>query len=167
MTGVSATSENPIRAIKFIELLNTDKELYNLICYGVEGQHYRKTGENRIEPIIDSGYAVNIAWEFGDQFNSYLLPGYPDDVWEQTDGINDGAEYSPIVGFVFDPEPVRVEISNCEAVFTEFWYPLVSGVYQEKTDERLAAFLSRLKESGADKIIGEMQKQLDAWKAAQ
>lgn len=167
MTAVSATSENPVRAVKFIELLNTDPQLYNLICYGIEGRHYTKLDDTHIELIPDSGYSINAAWEFGDQFQSYLLPGYPEDVWEQTDRINQSAVFSPAVGFTFDPSPVRVEITNCQAVYTEFWYPLVSGVYGDQTYERLDVFISRLKESGSDKIIEEMQRQLDAWQASQ
>lgn len=163
MTAVSATSENPIRAIKFIELLNTNEELYNLIAYGIEGRHYNKIDDTHIELIPDSGYSINVAWEFGDQFQSYLLPGYSDDVWEETNEVNVTAENSKVLGFVFDPESVRVEISNCQAVYTEFWEPLVSGVYGDETYERLDAFNQRLKENGADKIIEEMQRQLDEW----
>ncbi len=163
ITAVSATSENPIRSIKFIELLNTDKELYNLLCFGMEGRHYEKLSENRIKLIPDSGYSINVSWEFGNQFNAYLTPGLSEDVWVQTAKVNAEAKYSPVVGFTFDPEPVRVEITNCQAVYTEFYYPLVSGVYGDKTQERLKAFTDKLRQSGCDKIIAEMQKQLDEW----
>lgn len=163
MTAVSATTVNPVRAVKFIELLNTNAELYNLMAYGIEGRHYTKLDENHIELVADSGYSVNVAWEFGDQFQSYLLPGYESDVWEQTDKVNNEAENSPVLGFVFDPSPVEIEISNCQSVYTEYWNALVSGVYGDATNEKLDAFISRLKENGSDKIIEEMQRQLDEW----
>lgn len=166
MTAVSATSENPIRAVKFIELLNTNAELYNLLAYGVEGRHYNKIDDNHIELIADSGYSVNVAWEFGDQFQSYLLPGYADDVWEQTDKVNNEAVNSPVLGFTFDPSAVEVEITSCQSVYAEYWTALVSGVYGEDTDAKLEEFISRLKESGSDVIIAEMQRQVDEWVAA-
>ena len=46
MTGISKTSEHPTEAIKFLKLMNTDIELYNLFCYGIEGKHYTTIGKN-------------------------------------------------------------------------------------------------------------------------
>ncbi|MDI3311968.1 MAG: extracellular solute-binding protein, partial [Thermoanaerobacterium sp.] len=64
LQAISVTSENPERAMMLIELVNTDKELYNLLVFGIENKHYKKIGPNRIEPIKDSGYQ-GIAWAIG------------------------------------------------------------------------------------------------------
>lgn len=65
MTAISKTSKNPEKAMQLIELVNTDKELYNIICYGIEGKHYEKLDGDYIRPIENSGYSQLACWKFG------------------------------------------------------------------------------------------------------
>jgi putative aldouronate transport system substrate-binding protein len=162
MYGVSANSKHPERAVMLLDLINSDKELYNLLVFGIEGTHYNKVSDNRVEPIEGSTYNTGAAWALGNTFNSYLLPGQPDDVWEQTKKLNAEAELSPISGFVFNTEPVKVEVANCQKVYEEFSL-LAGGMLDPEKSQ--APFIEKLKKAGADKIIAEMQKQLDAYKA--
>ena len=85
VTAVSRTSENPERAMMLINLVNTDKELYNLLVFGEEGKHYTKESDTRIK--VTSGYS-GLAWAIGCQFNAYLVDGQDDDVWEETKRLN-------------------------------------------------------------------------------
>ena len=165
LSCISRTSKKPERAMMFLELMNTDKELYNMMCFGIEGTHYNKTGENRIELIPDSGYAPNCSWMFGNQFNAYLLPTQPDDVWEQTIELNNSADTSKFLGFVFDPEPVANEVAQCLSVVKEYTPGLITGSVD--ADKFIPEFNAKLKGAGVDTIVAEKQKQLDAWRAAQ
>ena len=45
MTGISKSSKNPERAMMFLNLVNTDKTLYNLIAHGIEGKNYKKVDD--------------------------------------------------------------------------------------------------------------------------
>lgn len=144
-----------------IELMNTDVELYNLMVFGIEGKHYKKAGDNRVELIPDAGYYPNKAWSFGNQFNAYLQPGQDDDVWEKTIELNNSAKPSRILGFIFDQEPVKAEIAQTMSVVDEFTPALWTG--SVSPDKYLQEFLEKLKVAGADKIIEEKQRQLDAW----
>lgn len=161
MQAISATSENPERAMMFMELLNTDKELYNLLCYGIEGVHYEKLEGDYIRPIADSGYAPNTNWEFASVFNAYKLEGLPENVWEETRELNMSAVASPLIGFAFDPTAVQSEIAQCTSVRQEFLPALELG-YADP-DELLPEFLEKLEIAGAQKIIDEMQSQIDEW----
>jgi len=164
MHGISVTSENPERAMMLMEELNTDKELYNLLAFGEEGRHYSKIGPNRVEPIKDSAYFPSTLWLHASTFNAYLLPGQPEDVWDQTRELNMTAEASPIIGFAFDPEPVQSEISQCTSVRKEFLPALELGTVDP--DEVLPEFLDKLDKAGAQRIIDEMQSQIDVWRAS-
>jgi putative aldouronate transport system substrate-binding protein len=164
MYGISATSKHPVEAVKFLEILNTDKELYNMICYGIEGVHYNKAEGEYIDLIADSGYNPSTTWAFGEVFNAYLLTGQPEDVWQQTRDMNLTAESSPIMGFSFDPSSVQSEIAQCVSVRQEFLPALELGVADP--DEMLPVFLEKLELAGAQTIIDETQRQLDAWLAA-
>ncbi len=162
MHAISITSKNPDRAMQFMELMNSDVPQYNLLTWGLEGVHYKKTGPNRIEPVKDSGYYPSTAWEFASTFNSYLLPGQADDVWQKTKALNASAIPSVILGFAFNPEPVQSEMAQCASVIQEYWPALELGTVDPV--KVMPEFLDKLDKAGAQKITDEMQKQLNAWK---
>lgn len=161
MNAISRTSENPERAMMFINLLNTDKEIYNLITYGIEGKHYAKNGDGTIKVNADAGYAPNTDWVFGNVFNGYLLEGKSVDVLNETKTLNDGAKASPIMGFKFQVTPVSAEIANINTVIDEYKPGLDTGTIDASA--KLAEFQDKLKKAGIDKLVEEAQKQLDAW----
>lgn len=174
MNAISATSKNPVRALKLLELLYKDRDLYNLLSFGIEGKHYNvletlDNGLKRIELIADSGYDMPLAWAFGNQFNQWLLPGQPQDIWEQTKDFDASAARSVTFGFSFDPTPVKTEYAAVTGVVNEYWYNVLIGFNKsaEQIENSYQTFLKRLTIAGADKIIAEKQKQLDEWRAQQ
>lgn len=160
MYAISATSKHPEKAFKFLELLNTNKELYNLICWGIEGKHYEKVEDNRITLIRDGGYMLNTSWKFGNCFNSYLVEDQDEKVWLDTKEENDTAERSPILGLSFDNKKVRTEVANCTAIVNEYLY--MNAGYTDP-DEYYETFRKRLYEAGIQKIVDEAQRQVDEY----
>lgn len=160
MTAISRTSKNPEKAMQFLNLINTDKELYNLICYGIEGKHYEKLDGEYIRPIENSGYRQLACWKFGNQFNAYLLEGQEPDIWEQTRKLNDSASKASTFGFSFDETPVKSEEAQCRAIVNEY-----NGITYGSSDytKLLSEYKSRLENAGLDRIIEEAQRQLDEW----
>ncbi|SDW47095.1 ABC transporter substrate-binding protein [Paenibacillus sp. CF384] len=171
ITAISANSPNKERAMMFINLLNTDPQIYNLISWGVEGKHYKKISDNRIETIKEGGYQLLSPWEFGNMTQSFFFEG--DSKGAEVNGVgtqlwadlNRNATPSNALGFVFDFTPVKTEKANCDAVIDELYYALSTGSVDP--DKYLPTFIDKLKKAGADKIVAEKQKQLDAWKAVQ
>lgn len=163
VNAIGKNSKNPERAMMFLNLLNTDKELFNTVAYGVEGKHYEKIGDNTIRIKQDGGYAPNSSWVFGDTFNGYLLEGQAPDTFEVQKSTNESAKPTLIVGFKFDPAPVTTEIANVQSVLDEYLPGLSTGAIDP--DKKLQDFLDRLQQAGIDKILTEAQKQVDAWKA--
>ena len=52
-TAISINSKHPERAMQLIGLMNTEKgkDLYNLLVFGIEGEHYTKVNDKEIQPI--------------------------------------------------------------------------------------------------------------------
>ncbi|MDR1565864.1 MAG: ABC transporter substrate-binding protein [Treponema sp.] len=161
ITAVSQQSKNPEAVVQLLNLVNTDKAFYTLITRGIEGKHYRKTDANYVEIIPNSGYAPNADWMYGSVFNSYLLPGQDLTVWEDTIKMNNNATPSPLIGFVLDPTPIQTEIANVTAVWEEC-IGLADG--SADFDTAYPAYLAANKAAGVDKIITEIQRQVDEWK---
>jgi putative aldouronate transport system substrate-binding protein len=163
MHAVSSTSSNPERAVQFLELMHTNKELYNLISWGIEGKHYKKLEGSYIKPVENSGYAPNTPWLHASTFNSYLLEGQPEDVWEKTKELNASAKQTPLSGFNFIQDDVNLEVSQVNNVIQEYFVPMSLGLVDP--EEQYSLFLEKLKVAGIDKIIAEKQKQVDAFLA--
>ena len=164
MNAISRTSKHPERAMEFLNLLNTDPYLYNLITQGVAGVHYEDLGEGYIRAIEGSGYAPNADWMFGNQFLAYLKEGQDPTDWIETEKLNANSTPSVAMGFVFDSVPVQSEIAAVSAVIGEYEAALSTGVLDP--NEYLPEFLEKLEQAGSDVIIAEIQSQLDAWAAA-
>jgi putative aldouronate transport system substrate-binding protein len=168
MYAISTFSKNPEAAIKFVEVMNTDKELYNMMCHGIEGTTFTKVGPNRIELIKDADdnylYYPQGDWMFGNQFNAYMKPGQADDLWEKTDAMNRSATSSPARGFTADLEPVkdiqaRVTAADKEYWNTEFLYIDDEEKYQALQEERKQKVIK----AGVLKVHEEIQDQLIEW----
>ena len=168
MNAVSSTSENPVRAMKFIELMRTDEEVHNILQYGVEDVNYIKDPEDpkRIaEFITGSGYNNSgFGWGLGCEFQSYRTEDQPVDIWEQVRAINRDTAITDLVGFSFDTTGLDTKIANCRAVVTEYESGFEKASYIDKAAS-LAEFRSRLKAAGADDIVAAKQQQLDAFLA--
>ena len=164
MWAISAYSKYPEKSIKLISLLNTNKDLYNLLCYGIEGKHYNWVDDNHIKLEENGGYYLNTSWAFGNQFNSYLMEGQDDNVWEETEKINDEAEKSRILSFVFDSSKVQTELSQISTVTQEYKNMKNGSVdWRECFDE----YKSRLKAAGIENVKNEVQRQLDEYAKTQ
>jgi putative aldouronate transport system substrate-binding protein len=69
--------------------------------------------------------------------------------------------------FVFDPTPVSAELTALSTVDTQFGQPLELGLVDiDDPDAGLNAWMQAQKDAGLDKVMAELQKQLDAFVAA-
>lgn len=171
MNAICTTSQHPEEAMQVLELLNTDAEIYNLLARGIEGKHWVWVDkENKVigypEGVTSSTstYDPNTDWMFGNQFNAYYRSEAQVGAWEATKEMNDTAMPSQALGFVVNREPIKTEIAQVTAISDELVDPIANGwvAYDEAAPDAIA----KLKEAGVDKIIEEVQRQLDEWKAA-
>ena len=161
MNAVSSSSKHPEAAIRMIDVMNSDKEIFNMLNFGIEGVNY--TMENGfVKEIPDSGYFFNSGWALGNQFNAYLVEGQQEGVWEETMEINNNAEVSPISGFSFNEEAVSTEMAQMSSVTSEYKF---LGVYDD-FETRFEEFRTKMEQAGVEKYKAEVQSQLDAWLTA-
>jgi len=167
--GVATNSENPAKTLQFINLMYTDKDVVNLIDWGIEGKHYVKIDgqENMIKypdgvTVENVGYR-NYSWMHGNQFLSYVFEGDDPDIYTEMDTFNKSAAKSKALGFTFDGEPVKNEIAASNAVLEQYRRVLESGSVD--VEKVLPEFLKKLEDAGINKIIEEKQSQLDKWAA--
>jgi putative aldouronate transport system substrate-binding protein len=168
MWGIPVSSKHQEKAMEFLNLMYTDKDIVNLFDWGIEGTHYEKV-EGAADHIIaypegkdaaSVGYNM-IGWIFGNQFLSYVMENDDPDIWKKTDEFNQAATPSKALGFVFDASAVKTEVASVSNVVTQYKLPLETG--SADPGKLLPEFISKLKSAGIDKIIAEKQRQLNEW----
>ena len=163
MMSIPVTCKNPVRVMKFIELLNTDKYLNNLINFGIEGKHYEKVSENRLTIKQESGYKnIGNQWVYGNIFENYVYDGEDDDKFKILKEFNESAKVSDKMGFLPNMEPVKIQASSCLNVCNDYIKSLTYGAVD--VDETLPKFIKKLKSAGVEEVLAELQKQYDGWK---
>lgn len=164
MQAISANSENPEKAMEFLNLLNTDPYLRNLIDSGIEGVHYQKVKDNMIKNLPDAKNYDMPTFSLGNIMITYLNDGDPENKWDEFKKFNESGIKAPLLGFNFDTSKVTNEIAAVNNVKEEFWSSLMTGTVDP--DEYLPKAIEKFKAAGLDKIIAEAQTQIDAWRAA-
>lgn len=165
MMSLARNSKNPEKAMEFMNLLYTDADIMNLLTLGIEGKHYTLDNEGfAVQPEEESNYVFN-QWLIGNNFLTHVWKGNDKDYWQQLSEFNESAIISPAFGFTFDVNPVKTEIASTTNVLEQYRAGLETGTLDP--DKSLPEFIEKLKAAGADKIIAEKQKQLDAWRKKQ
>lgn len=164
MTAIGRKSRYPEKAIQMIELLDTDKEVFNLVAFGIEDKHYKKIDDLHVSYIDGSGYAPKMDWAYGNQFNAFLLEGQDDDTWEQTEKLNNEATPSKQMGFIVDTKSISGEVSQCQSVVSEYNAALKGTMDLDVYYDEL---VKKLDSAGIEKIAEEVQRQFDEWYKSQ
>ncbi len=173
--GVTASCKHPEEALKFIEALNTEKgkEIYNTIVYGLEGTHYKKVNDKRIETLeYDGGQGLSETsyaawkWVIGNTKYAYLNQSTKDDEMDIVAEINENPNnvVSDMMGFRVNLEPVSTEVSQCAAVVTEYKNALIWGSKGADWEAYYNEFVDKMEAAGASKVAEEIQSQYDAWR---
>lgn len=162
---IPSTAKNPVRAMKLYNLLNseTDTELFNLLAYGLEGLNYKKVSENKIETFTPSTYSM-YPWVIGNALNAWdtqtSVPGYN----EFTKNVLNNPENldkreSPFKNFKFDTSNIKGIMAQINSILGEY-KDLDMGV-SANWEERCTEMEQKLARVGVDKVVAELQRQLD------
>ncbi len=171
ITAVCTVSKHPDLAVKYIEEVNHNPDLYNLLNFGIEGKHWVWVDKDKKiigypEGVNGAtvGYNPNAYWEFGDRHQLYLFDPADVGVFDRIDAGMKNAIASPILGFTPDRTPVQNEIAAVASAAKQYCDPVDKGLVDP--EQGLPQCQAKLKEAGIDKIVAEFQKQVDAWAKA-
>lgn len=162
LTAVNINSKHPEQAIRLYDYIFGNKEVSNMLFFGLEGQDY--TLENSRVKRTDGGWNFASPWMIGNQFNALLLTTDPDGVWEETQKANEEAALDPLFGFVPDRTKIETEMATCEAIWTEYKDILYYGLQDYTTV--LPEMQDKLNKAGLEKVTAELQTQVDAFLAS-
>ncbi|SEG95165.1 carbohydrate ABC transporter substrate-binding protein, CUT1 family [Actinacidiphila yanglinensis] len=167
LTAVSRDTAHAEECVRFLELINTDKVLYNLLCFGIEGKHYvLKDGVATFPPGVDTKsdrYNPNLDWQYGDQFNAFYRTA--DDAkskrWEVEAALNKSAATSVALGFALDTSKLRTQVATVTAAITQYQQQVTIGLV--KPSDGIPKLLKQLDRAGLDTLLSATQDQMDTW----
>ena len=161
--AIPAAAKNPERALMFLEKLRQDQVYYNLFTYGIEGKHFEITADDKLKALDLEAFAPEgyCSWGFK-SLKFYKEPvGSPPALPVLREKLKSMAIDNKFVLFTPDFEPVKNEMAAVNNVIQQYRLPLSYGYVDPVAG--LATLNENLKTAGSEKIIAEMQKQLDAY----
>lgn len=161
--AISANSEYPEKAMEFLNLLNTDPVLRNMVDSGIEGTHYKKVDATHMENLPESKNYDMPSYSLGNNMLLYLNSKDPDNKWEEFKKFNAEGVDSPILSFNFDSSKVSAELTAVQNVKEQYWAALMTGTIDPATN--LDQVIEKFNQAGLEKVMAEAQSQLDAWRA--
>jgi putative aldouronate transport system substrate-binding protein len=162
-----AYSKEAEATVKFLNLMYTNAEISNLLSWGIEGRDYVNKSDGTVgypAGVVASSvsyHSSDIHW--GNQFITKVWEGNAPDLRAQARTVNKEAITSPILGFSINTAPIQNEIVMITNVIAQYRPALESGQVDPKTG--LPEFIRALEIAGSEKMLTEIQKQLDTWKA--
>jgi putative aldouronate transport system substrate-binding protein len=163
--GIPVTTKHPEAALKFLDWMYSSQANQELVLYGVQGRHWTPVGTNLRRHVkgADGNYLYMFdAWmiEYVKYHRFDEEDGSPQEERDNWLGniYPDRTVISPMVGFNFVSEPVRVEYANVAAEYTASILPIKLGVIPYAAN--FPAALSRMKAAGSDAVIAEYRRQL-------
>ena len=165
---ISNNSKNKEKAMEVLNLLNTNPELLNGLVYGPEGRNWEKVAgkENRVK-VLD-GYNGNThmsGWNTGNNWILYINENVTDEQIAQSKKDLETAKESPALGFIFNTDKVKSEITALTNTLNQFAGAINTGTVDPEVE--VPKMLEKLKSEGAyQKVLDEMQKQYDEFLAS-
>ena len=161
-------ADEPERAMMVLNALYTEPELYQLLIYGFEGEHYTDNGDGTIttdygsQGTSESNYGL-WKWTVGTCKNSLVtqadVAGYYDELLEK----EKDAIISSFVNFTFDDSNVTDVIASLKAIDGEYKSMIDNGYMGDEWEATLDKWIAERKAAGVDRLIDELQNQINAY----
>ena len=170
MFAIPITTNDPDKAMQFLNLMHSDETLVNLMLFGVEGVNYTRLDEKRVEVNPDAAwYSVHAgAWTVGDVRLQYVLANEDPEKNDKLIAFADDVPETVCLGFRLNLRKFKKESAAISTAVREYANPLMCGIVDPDDPEKgIEAMKAALKEAGIDAVVEEAAKQYNAWKAAQ
>lgn len=158
--GVYAGSDCVVQSVQFLNMINTNTDIANLLAAGIEGVTYTVKADGALAYIDEQRGGWNI-WRYGVVGDvSAATPVTNPNEWADLKAFNNTAAAMDCLGFLFDNKPVETEIGNCTASIDAYAIPLGSGAADPK---QLDTLLAELESANVNKVIEEINRQYQEW----
>ncbi|AIQ37179.1 extracellular solute-binding protein [Paenibacillus sp. FSL R5-0345] len=139
------------------------KENHDLLEYGIEGKDWEASGDTSFKQLSDysfPGYVMTWRPTLVRTPDS-MLPS--DKEWFEKSKLAETFLLSPLSGFTFNADQVKTEYAKVSPFYDSLYLPMAQGVLP--TDKGLKMMKDKILGVGGQKVVDEIQKQVDAMPA--
>lgn len=164
LNAISKNSKNGAAAVTLLNAVNTDPVVKNMLCFGIEGTNYEKTGDTSIKQLNQdytmSAFAVTSF--FG---GLYTVDPAPKNEWSDLQEFISDAKPSPALGFMFDSSDTKIQtqIAALNNIYNKYKTALLTGT--SDPDVVVPQMKAEMDKVGYQDFLAEVQKQVNDWKA--
>ncbi|NLB41829.1 MAG: ABC transporter substrate-binding protein [Clostridiales bacterium] len=176
--SISANCREPERAMMILELINTDPKFATMMRFGIEGEHYVYDDEGKMtfegSPRNGGDKKGYYHW-YGAPLGNLTIVEAPENLigpdrlmMKELERINKEAVRANHMGFALDTTPITNEIAATSNVVAEYQVDIRAGRFEseDEINKVLDEFIAKLKANGSEKIVEEVQRQVDEWSAS-
>jgi putative aldouronate transport system substrate-binding protein len=165
MLAIPRTSEDPARAMMFINELHTNPDVTNLMVWGVEGVHYTVTqaaNPKRVKAVEGNTWTGAMSgWMTGNFFSIYLSEDEPEDKYDLLRATKVGSPGHVANGYRYDAEAWLDTITAVNSVKEEYEKVLMVGAVD--TDEGIAEIKRLVESAGYEPLAEDVKADFAAW----
>lgn len=167
---IPETAENPERTLMFLDLLETDRDLYDLVHYGILGKTYELNGEEAVYPEGMNGSNSNYM-EWGGRWAmwkpQFMRPdaSYDEGFWTREAEFaasNPNNVNSPLAGFNLNMDDINIEIAERDQIFNDANKLLDVGMVDD-VEAAIKDLQEKQIEAHRDRVLEETQRQIDEY----
>ena len=163
IVAISAFSKNKEAAMSVINEMYQNREIYNLIHYGIEGRHYTLNDANEISNTVDYEAKGAISTGIYNDNMEYepelTFPG----AHELVEKFANMRRYNPAVNCPLSDEGIREIKLALSEVYNQYTAPRYYGIVSGTVEDAIATEIAELKTAGIDQYLASIQTQLDEY----
>ncbi|WMJ87834.1 ABC transporter substrate-binding protein [Anaerocolumna sp. MB42-C2] len=159
LNAISSGSKYADKCLKYLELLNTDTYLRNMMAYGIRGKDWEYVeGDSGTVTKLSDNWTLPAFYQ-ATFFNMSPLDTDPANKYDLIKGMNEQAKSSVVCGFALDKTNIETQIANCRAIYDKYWTELACGA--SDPEKIVPQMYDEMYQVGLQDIIDETQKQVN------
>jgi len=170
VVAISANSANPERTLMFLDLVETNQQMYDLLHYGILDETYKLDGEKAIYAVDGMNGANSNYMEWGGQWAlwkpQFMRPNdtYGPGFWKEEARLAGEKQNinSPLMGFFPKSDNIQNELALRDTIWA-LDKNISYGAFEETAEAIVQKMIDEQKDAGIDKIVADVQAQVDAF----
>jgi putative aldouronate transport system substrate-binding protein len=153
--AIPKASKNPVDAIKFLNWAH-EQDNYNLISFGIEGEHWEAVGDTQYKPLKDSYPWFGWSFLWAPKYHKFSAEFSPEDLAKNEFYYTaENFEKDVLTGFTFDTSPIANEIAQFNSIDAKYYPLIMNGVVDP------AEAWDKYKKEG-EAVVKKIQNELQA-----
>lgn len=166
--AIPAVSKNAERTMTIVEAIKTDRDLYDLWMYGIEGVHYDLAEDGRLitpaagQPETTTYNRSSVSWfmrvDYMNRNNVNTWAG-TDELQKSFKEIGKSNKYGTVI---IDYSDVQAELAAVNQVMQQYGAPINVGLVDD-VDAAIAEYREKLTTAGVEKLVDAIREQTIAY----